>query len=267
MCYDDQARPPQPPGATGDASGQDITLTSADGTPFSAYAATPALPSNSRVIIYPDVRGLHQFYKDLALRFAEIGISAVAIDYFGRTAGQTPRDESFEYMPHVQQIKFENIIADLKAAKDYEAVNIGNHQQTFVVGFCMGGSLTLVTGTEADLGLTGLIAFYAGMSRDFGGKGTALELATQIKYPVLGLFGGKDQGIPVEQVRELRHRLVEAGVREEIVIYPEATHSFFDRRQAEFADASADAWNRILNFIATGDPTRTDVVVEEKEKE
>jgi carboxymethylenebutenolidase len=260
MCYDDQARPPQPPGNPGDAGGQDITLTSADGTPFSAYAAIPALPTNSRIIIYPDVRGLHQFYKDLALRFAEIGISAVAIDYFGRTAGQTSRDESFEYMPHVQQIKLENVIADLKAAKDYEAENIGNHQQTFVVGFCMGGSLTIATGTEADLGLHGLIAFYAGMSRNFGGKGTALDLATQVKYPVLGLFGGKDQGIPVEQVNLLRHRLVEANVRQEIVVYPEATHSFFDRRYEEFAEASADSWKRILNFIATGDPTQTDAV-------
>ncbi|MBN9386503.1 MAG: dienelactone hydrolase family protein [Chloroflexi bacterium] len=260
MCYDDQARPPQPPGNPGDASGQDITLTSADGTPFSAYAAIPSLPTNSRIIIYPDVRGLHQFYKDLALRFAEIGISAVAIDYFGRTAGQTSRDESFEYMPHVQQIKLENVIADLKAARDYEAENIGNHQQTFVVGFCMGGALTIATGTEPDLGLNGLIAFYAGMSRNFGGKGTALDLATQVKYPVLGLFGGQDQGIPVEQVNLLRHRLVEANVRQEIVVYPEATHSFFDRRQEEFAAASADSWKRILNFIATGDPTQTDAV-------
>ena len=262
MCYDDQARPPQPPGNKGDASGQDITLTSADGTNFSAYAAIPSLPTNSRVIIYPDVRGLHQFYKDLALRFAEIGIAAVAIDYFGRTTGQTARDESFEYMPHVQQIKFENVIADLKAAKDYQAENLGSHQQTIVVGFCMGGSLTIATGTEPDLGLSGLIAFYAGMSRNFGGKGTALDLATQVKYPVLGLFGGQDQGIPVEQVNHLRHRLIEAGIRQEIVIYPEATHSFFDRRQAEFAEASADSWNRILNFIATGDPTQTDRVVE-----
>lgn len=267
MCYDDQARPPQPPGNPGEASGQDITLTSADGTNFSAYIATPNLPTNSRVIIYPDVRGLHQFYKDLALRFAEISISAVAIDYFGRTAGQTDRDESFEYMPHVQQLKIDNIIADMRAAKDYEAENIGNHQTTFVVGFCMGGALTLVTGTTPDLGVTGLIPFYAGMSRDFGGAGTALDLATQVKYPVLGFFGGNDQGIPVEQVHLLRHRLIEANVQQEIVIYPEATHSFFDRRQAEFAEASADAWSRMLNFIATGDPTQTDVVVEEETKE
>src|SRR5271166_4035623 len=102
MCYDDQARPPIPPGASGHAPGEQVVLTASDGNQFHAFLALPASHTHSAVVIYPDVRGLHQFYRELALRFAEVGIAAIAIDYFGRTAGLTGREEGFEYMPHVQ---------------------------------------------------------------------------------------------------------------------------------------------------------------------
>ena len=78
-----------------------------------------------------------------------------------------------------------------------------------------------------------------------------LEEAGHIKYPVLGLFGGADPVIPQEEVREFDVGLDRAGVAHEIVIYPGAPHSFFDKRSTEFADASADAWQRVLNFIET----------------
>ncbi len=75
-----------PPGESQPARGEDIVLKSADGSSFLAYVAHTGRPAASQVIIYPDVRGLHQFYKELALRFAEVGVNALAIDYFGRTA-------------------------------------------------------------------------------------------------------------------------------------------------------------------------------------
>jgi carboxymethylenebutenolidase len=223
-------------------------LRAADGNSFSAYVAHPAQPKNAQIIIYPDIRGLHQFYKDLALRFAEMGISAVAIDYFGRTAGLTARDDSFEFWPHVQQMQITNLFADVNAALDYLRANGGKDRSTFIVGFCMGGSLSLLTATE-DFGLAGVIAFYAGLSRDFGGAGTVLDRAGAVKYPVLGLFGGADQGIPQEQVKELDQKLGAAGIEREITIYPGAPHSFFDRRAVDFAEASTDAWKRIIDFI------------------
>ena len=100
MCYDDNARVPLPPGETRPATGQDLVLTAADGNRFNAYLACPNPPSGAQIIIYPDIRGLHQFYKELALRFAEAGVAAIAMDYFGRTAGLTGRDESFEFCQH-----------------------------------------------------------------------------------------------------------------------------------------------------------------------
>lgn len=250
MCYDDKAVPPVPPGESGVAHGEDLVLTTADGNRFAAYVARPEKPANAQIVIYPDVRGLHSFYKQLALRFAGIGVTALAIDYFGRTAGLTERNDAFEYMPHVQQLQLPTILKDTDAALAYLRTGEGTHLPTFIVGFCLGGSLSLLSGTQ-DLNLTGLIAFYAGLARKMAGSETTiLEEAVKVKYPVLGLFGGADQGIPVEQVTALDDTLDKAGVQHEIVIYPNAPHSFFDRRASDFAQASENAWERIRNFIA-----------------
>ena len=96
MCHDTDARPPAPPadvlpepvelGRTGD-----LQLTSADGTTVAAYEAFPVGEPRARVVVLPDVRGLHPYYRALAERLAEAGLAAVAIDYFGRTAPGEPR--------------------------------------------------------------------------------------------------------------------------------------------------------------------------------
>lgn len=256
MCYDTNARPPVPPGDAGRARGEDIVLTAADGTRFAAYAAYPgAAATNSfgdaggaRIVIYPDMRGLHQFYKDLAVRFAEQGIVALAIDYFGRSAGLSARDDAFEFMPHVQQMRFDAFQSDVDAALAYLRRDGGAKSAIFTMGFCMGGALSLLTGAR-DLGLAGVIGFYAALSRDIGGGGTVLDRAMAIKYPTLALFGGADSFIPPEQVETLDQELDKARVEHEVITYPGAPHSFFDRSAADHAEASADAWTRILRFI------------------
>ncbi len=249
MCYDDNSRPPIQPGESGSARGEDVVLTAEDGNKFAAFVGHPSKPTGPQVVIYPDVRGLHQFYKELALRFAEVGIAAVAMDYFGRTAGLTARDDSFEFWPHVQQLRLTNVLADAKASLAHVKSIGGSSDTAFTVGFCLGGSLSLYTGTE-DMGLAGVVGFYAGLSRSMDEqKGTVLEAADKIKVPVLGLFGGADQGIPQEQVQQLDKQLDKAGVQHEVVVYPGAPHSFFDRKYTEFAQESADAWQRILGFI------------------
>jgi carboxymethylenebutenolidase len=142
---------------------------------------------------------------------------------------------------------------DLAAAVDAIKRGPGADLNTFTVGFCMGGNLSLWAGTQ-ELGLTGAIAFYASLSRTMGAVTPALDFAPRITVPVLGLFGGADQGIPVEQVHELEEKLNAAGIPNEIVIYPGAPHSFFDRKAEEFAGASADAWTRVQGFIAGFQP-------------
>src|SRR5215210_2460867 len=103
MCFDLNARPPIAPIAGGALDGKDLTLVSADGTRFMAFSARAAQPTGAGMIVLPDVRGLHTYYKELATRFAEAGIDAVAIDYFARTAETNDRGEGFDYMSHVVQ--------------------------------------------------------------------------------------------------------------------------------------------------------------------
>ncbi len=249
MCYDDEARPPVPPGESHPAQSEDLVLSASDGNRFAAYFATPTSTPKASIIIYPDVRGLHQFYKELALRFAESGVAALAIDYFGRTAGLSGRDELFEYMPHVQQLKVNSFSQDVQAGIDYLHEKVGANSAIFVVGFCMGGSFTLLTGMNSSFHFAGLLPFYAGLSRAFGGGGTVLDEAAKIVYPVQGFFGGADQNIPESDVNQLDEKLSAAKIDHTLTVYPGAPHSFFDRRSADFAEASSDAWSRALAFI------------------
>src|SRR5579875_607061 len=256
MCFDVDSQPPVQPLFGSDAQGADITLTSADGTTFAAYAARAdsSTANGAGIVILPDVRGLYQFYKDLAMRFAEAGVAAVAIDYFARTAGLTARDDDFEFMPHVQQTKWENIAADAASAVAYLRAQTGANGQApssiFTVGFCFGGSVSFNQAAQK-LGLAGVIGFYGRPVTHplMSGSPAPIDMVGHYECPVLGLFGGADQGIPVEQVHQFDEALTKANVPHEIVIYPGAPHSFFDRKQAEFAKESADAWDRMLAFI------------------
>src|SRR6059058_4292402 len=116
MCFDADSEPPIARIAGAAVSHDDLTLTAADGNTFAAFLATPDEPARVGVVILPDVRGLYHFYEELALRFAERGFAAVAIDYFGRTAGVEKRGDDFEYMPHVRETTQEGAQADTGAA-------------------------------------------------------------------------------------------------------------------------------------------------------
>src|SRR4029453_14424986 len=123
MCHDHDSRPPAPPRSGAVAERGVLTLTAADGTDFSAAYAAPAAPARVGVVILPDIRGLHPYYVALAERFAEAGMPAVAIDYFGRTAGVCPdpgpRGSDFEWRTHIEQVTPEGIDADVTAAIGY----------------------------------------------------------------------------------------------------------------------------------------------------
>src|SRR5437899_5903192 len=141
MCYADGARPPLPPIMGGAGDQGDLVLTAADGNRFLAYAARAAKPTGAGMVVLPDVRGLHEFYKELAQRFAKAGVDSVVIDYFGRTAGMGDRSDSFEYMPHVQQTTSQGVASDTAAAIAYLKSNDGGAvKSVFTVGFCFRGS-------------------------------------------------------------------------------------------------------------------------------
>jgi carboxymethylenebutenolidase len=255
MCFDHDAHPPELPAdlrlprLAGGAATELLELTSADGTRFSAAIADPGRASGVAVAIIPDVRGLYPFYIELAERFAEAGHPAIAVDPFGRTAGLGPRDEHFEYAPHVKETRPEQVQADVGAALRVARERTGAPGAA-TVGFCFGGMQSFLAATSADLALDGAVGFYGALDPARLGARSPLEHAAQTRCPVLGLFGGADHAIPVEQVEELDRRLDASGARHEIVVYPGAPHSFFDRSYEQHAEASEDAWRRVLAFLA-----------------
>ncbi len=261
MCFDGNARPPIRPIAGGAVDAREITLTSADGTPLTAFAAQAAQPGGAGIVILPDIRGLHRYYTELALRCAEHGIHAVAIDYFGRTAGLGIRGDDFEWQPHVAQTQADQVRDDVAAAVAYLRSDEGGAPgAVFTLGFCFGGAHSWLQAANGH-GLAGAIGFYGrplGPMRD--GSPAPIERLREFACPILGLFGGADQGIPPEAVAQFEAALTEAGLPHEIHTYPGAPHSFFDRHYTQHADASADAWQRILAFIRAHSPAATAAV-------
>jgi carboxymethylenebutenolidase len=249
MCFELDSLPPIPPIAGAAVSHEDVVLTSADGTRLAAFAASPDDPSAIGIVVLPDVRGLYKFYEELALRLAERGFAAIAIDWFGRTAGVGKRDDDFPYMDHVAQTDPASIQADIGAAVAWlRSADGGSRERVFTVGFCFGGRhswLAAAAGHE----LAGAVGFY-GSPGERNGQPGPIQLAAQIDAPVLALQAGDDDHISADDNAALDRALSEAGVAHEVVTYEGAPHSFFDRRQAEHQAASDDAWARVLRFIA-----------------
>jgi carboxymethylenebutenolidase len=253
MCFDLDSRPPALPAElvrapiAGGAGAELLALTSADGTRFSAALAASSAPTGRGIVILPDVRGLYRFYVELAERFAEAGHHAIAIDYFGRTAGVGERGEDFDYMPHVAQTTVEGIQADTAAAMAAlrERTGVG---PIAAVGFCFGGRQAFLAGTNAELGLDRVIGFYGSLGAR-PGMASPKDEAVKMGVPVLALFGGGDEHIPPADIEEFDRNLDVAGVEHEIVVYPGAPHSFFDRKYDEWAEACEDAWRRTLGFL------------------
>jgi carboxymethylenebutenolidase len=246
MCFELDSLPPIPVIRGAAVSHEDLVLEAADGNRLAAFAAVPDEPGGVAVVILPDVRGLYRFYEELALRFAERGHAAVAIDYFGRTAGVGKRGEDFPYMEHVAKATADGIQADVGAGVAW--LRSSGYEPIYTVGFCMGGRQSWLAAAGGH-SLAGAIGFYGrpGVGQD-GTAGPA-QRAVEIACPILALQAGADENITAEDNAAFDEALAAAGVEHEIVTYPGAPHSFFDRRQEDFAADSEDAWARVLAFL------------------
>ena len=239
MCFDLDSEPPIPRISGAAVSHDDLVLESGDGNKFAAFRALPDGDVSTGVVILPDVRGLYRFYEELALRFAERGLAAVAFDYFGRTAGIDKRPDDWDYGPLVQQLTQEQVQADVGACvSDLQALGCST---IFTVGFCYGGSGSWAAAASGH-GLAGAVGFYGRPSR-------MIELVPALDAPILALQGGADQAIPHEDNVEFEQTLRDAGKDFDLIEFEGAPHSFFDRKQEDFQAASDDAWRRTLEFI------------------
>jgi carboxymethylenebutenolidase len=243
MCHDHDSRPPAPPRSGDVAERGTLTLTSADGTEFSAAYAAPADEPRVGVVVLPDIRGLHPYYVALAERFAEAGLAAVAIDYFGRTAGLAGgdggvREADFDWQSHIPQTKPESIDADIAAAITYLRGRTRADLPVITVGFCFGGSHSWRQ-SGGDLDLAACAGFY-------GRPAMVGDAANSAHKPTLMLIAGADAATPVEDQLALAETMRSGGAEVETAVYDGAPHSFFDRAFGEWEEACADAWRRIL---------------------
>jgi carboxymethylenebutenolidase len=245
MCHDHDSRPPAPPRSGDVAERGTLTLTSADGTTFSAAYAAPAGEARVGVVVLPDIRGLHPYYVALAERFAEAGLAAVAIDYFGRTAGLAGgesgtgvREADFDWQSHIPQTKPESIDADVAAAITYLRGRTRADLPVITVGFCFGGSHSWRQ-SGGTLDLAGCAGFY-------GKPSVVGEAATRAHLPTVMLIAGADRATPVEDQLRLAETMRAAGAEVDAVVYDGAPHSFFDRAFAEWDEACRDAWEHLL---------------------
>jgi len=248
VCFDLDSAPPIPPITGAAVSHEDLILEASDGNRFAAFLGTPEEAAETGVVILPDVRGLYRFYEELALRFAERGYTAIALDYFGRTAGAEKRGDEFEYLPHVRQTTVDGIQADVGACVAH--LREAGCDAIFTVGFCFGGRSSWLAAASGH-GLAGAIGFY-GRSGEGGmpdGSAGPAQRAAEIACPILALQAGADENITAEENAAFGAALTAAGVEHELVTYAGAPHSFFDRKHGEFASDSEDAWNRVLAFI------------------
>ena len=141
MCFDLDSHPPITPIAGGAIDTEELVLRSGDGGRFAGLLARAEKPIGAGIIVLPDVRGLHPYYEELALRFAEAEIDALAIDYFGRTAGIGLRERSgdFDFMTHVAETRFSSLSWDVRAAAErLRTPGDGRGRAIFSIGFCFG---------------------------------------------------------------------------------------------------------------------------------
>ncbi len=227
-----------------------VTIATPDGA-MPAYRAAPEGVPRGGVLVVQEAFGVTPHIEVVCGRLADVGWLALAPALFHRQGSPVLAYDDFEaVMPVMQQLTAEGVTTDIEAAIGFLLDHDLTYGRIGVVGFCMGGSVALLTGTLRPLGAA--VTFYGGgVATGRFGFPPLVELAPTLEAPWLGLYGDHDQGIPVEQVEDLRTAATSAAVPTEVVRYADAGHGFHcdDRPDAFNATAAADAWARALAWF------------------
>jgi len=224
-----------------------------------AYLARPAISGRSPVVlVVSEVFGIHEYVRDVCRRLAKQGYVAIAPDFFVRHGDPAPLTDFAEIRSIVEQATEAEVTGDIYAAVRWlHAQPFADIGRMAITGFCWGGAVTWLACEQLPYFRCG-VAWYGRLSRPKPGEFMAdparhfpLEHAADLKAPVLGLYGGKDQGIPVSDVEAMRSALAAAGkTGSELVVYPDAQHGFHaDYRPSYDPDAATDGWRRMLAFF------------------
>jgi carboxymethylenebutenolidase len=229
-----------------------IELATPDG-PMDCYEAQPAQASErlGAVIVIQEAFGVNDYIEDVTGRFAAAGYHAVAPHLFHRAGGGTaPYDDFAKVMPLYEGLTDEGILVDVDAARAHLRGRGWSDPQIAIVGFCFGGRVTFLTAIERRVGAA--VGFYGGgiVSQRFPQFPPLIQRTDDLRTPWLGLFGARDESIPIADVEELRGALTTAPVATEVVVYSDAGHGFHcNRRDAYHRESAEDGWRRTLEWL------------------
>ena len=220
-----------------------------------AYCARPAGKSGlGTILVVQEVFGVHEHIKDVCRRFAKQGFLAVAPELYARQGDPAKYTDVAALMKEVvSQVSDAQVMGDLDAAAAWAAKNGGNRDKLGITGFCWGGRVVLMYAAHNPK-LKAAVAWYGPTARAYHpGDKSALDVAAKIKAPVLGLYGGADQGIPADTIAKLQAALKAAGnTRSEFVIYPDTPHAFHaDYRTSYRKQPAEDGWKRAVAWFKT----------------
>ncbi len=216
------------------------------------YFAKPAGVANPPVILVAmEIFGLHEYIRDVTRRLAKLGAFAVAPDYYFRKGDLTKITELPALFPLVNAKTDNELFADLDATVAWAKSQGGDTARLGIMGYCRGGRTVWRYSTH-NADLKAGVAFYGSLADPHTEPMpvNAIDSAAQVKEPVLGLYGAEDQGIPVEQVNQMKAALQAAGKTAEFKIYPGAPHGFHaDYRPSYRKEAAEDGWKQMTDWF------------------
>ncbi len=223
-----------------------------------AYRAMPAGKTNLPVVlVVSEIFGVHEHIADVARRFARLGYLAIAPELFVRQGDAGAYGEVAKLVSEVvSQVPDAQVMADLDACVDWAKANGGDVNRLGVTGFCWGGRITWLYCAHNPSVKAG-VAWYGKLVGDTNALQTShpVNAAASLKAPVLGLYGEKDTGIPLDTVEKMKTALAAgsaAAKKSEFVIYRDAPHAFHaDYRPSYRKEAADDGWQRCLAWFMT----------------
>jgi carboxymethylenebutenolidase len=214
-----------------------------------AYRAAPAKGSKFPIVlVIQEIFGVHEHIQDITRRFAKLGYLAIAPELFVRQGDVSKLSQIEQIRAIVAKVPDAQVLSDLDATVDWAVKSAkGEANQLAVTGFCWGGRITWLYAAHNPQVKAG-VAWYGRLV----GDATALtpkhpvDIAAALTVPILGLYGGKDTGIPLATVQQMRDRLKAGRSKSEIVVYPEAPHAFFADYRPSYRETDAQAgWKRL----------------------
>ena len=233
-----------------------IAYPAPDGFEMPAYVARPQAPGpHPVVIVVSEIFGIHAYIEDVCRRLAHAGYAAIAPAFFVRVDDPAPMTDFARIREVVAAASHEQVMGDVGAALDWLADADWASDRIGVTGFCWGGAVTWMAAARFEVIDAG-VAWYGRLAPPAEPDGEArpwpVDVAGELKAPVLGLYAGQDRGIALDTVEMMRAALAAGDdTGSEIVVYPEASHGFHaDYRVSYDAAAAEDGWRRLLAHFA-----------------